>query len=561
MTGDVVCTNGSSVPLNPVQRSYLVGRDPDLDLGGVSTHGYFEYAGVIPDLTLLRQALDRTVANHPALRCVIVNDQVQVLDDPPPFPLEVHDLRDLRCGQAAQALAKIRRERSTLVRPPEQWPLFGVALVLMRDEARLLVDLDGLTLDLSSLATVLEELGQRCVSPTLSVAPGVTASPIGVSERNREFWDSRLAELPPPPRVPLRCSPSVVGTTRFTARYSLLPQEEWRNAVRIARGAGLTPSGLALTLFAETVYRASQQQRFSLVIPVSLRPPEAPTATGQFSSFVPVAVEWTHSSLRQRGRALQQAMLAAVAHRAGAGPELLSRLGRLRRRHGSGGLPVVFTSAVGLPGKIAPTGWELVALASQTAGVWWDGQVTEVPEGLMIHWDTVDDVLGAERVDRMLADHLRLWKTFAEGGLDLNQPSPPTDQAHLSWTPLVAPQDGLETVLCAAWSHATQIWPIGRDDDLLASGATPAMAAEAALWTEGWFGFPLLSAADLALGASVAETAAALRLREPRLAEISELSLRAAQQAGSPIPPVVPQPPQASENDRSLFQCLSPEEG
>ena len=522
--------------LKSVQRAYLVGRQPDTVLGGVSTHGYFEFTTPRLDPGQLHQAINKAISLHDALRTVVYSDRVEVLEDVPSFPLAIHDLRCLPDEQANAELTTLRETQSTLVRPCSQWPLFGITLVILDQETRVLVDVDGLTLDLASVHLLLAEI-TGSVEAGLDLAPGSNSTP---SSRSRAYWAQILPELPPAPRLPLVCHPADISGTCFTSRTHFLTTDHWHTAMATGRRHGLTPSGLALTLFAETLYRATGQNRFSLVVPLNRRPRQAPCAIGAFSNFLPVGFDWSALTLAERGRDAQRRLLVAAMHGDVDGPELLGSLMRSHHRAEGGLLPVVFTSGIGLAPASMPDNWCLAELRSQTAGIWLDGQVTEIPQGLMIHWDSVDDVVGTDRADELFAVHVELWTNLIDGLTDLTRPLGDTPHYDSGWEPLVVPATAVEQVLCIAWSTATGIWPMGTHDDLLARGANPSTAKLAANWLTDWFGFPLVTAADLAVGTTVSAIAAELTQRHPNLPRFAELSLIAAHESGQVVPSTVP---------------------
>lgn len=523
-------------PLTRIQHAYLTGRRPETVLGGPSTHGYFEFITPVLDPTQLNRAIDRAVRRHEALRTIVHPDSAEVLDDVPEFPLAVHDLRNLPDGSARTRLANLREEQSSLVRPADQWPLFGITLVILDQESRVLLDVDGLTLDLASVHLLLAEITGMAQADAEPVPdPGQPAS-----QRSISHWEGALQNLPPAPRVPLNRHPREIELTHFTSRAHLLTRERWEQAVAVGRRHGLTPSALALTLFAETLHQCTGQNSFSLMVPLNRRPRHRPAVIGSWSNFVPVGLDWSAGSLADRGRDAQRRLLVAMLHGDVAGPELVGSLMRMHHRTSGALLPVVFTSGIGIAPATPPESWRLADLRSQTAGIWLDGQVTEVPQGLMIHWDSVDEVLGADRADHLFALHVELWEGLVEDSLDLSLSTPRPDPWDARWEPLVTPSTALEQLLSTAWSTATGACPLGTHDDLLTAGANPSTAEVASKWLTSWFGAPLIPPSDLALASTITATAAELTRRRPELTRIAELSLIAASRSGESLAPSIP---------------------
>ncbi|MYV63451.1 non-ribosomal peptide synthetase, partial [Streptomyces sp. SID4931] len=83
-------------PLTDIQQGYLIGRHKGLELGGVSSHYFFEFDGPALDVPRLTAALGRVVERHDMLRAVTDADGAQrVLAETPPYAIAVTDLRDV----------------------------------------------------------------------------------------------------------------------------------------------------------------------------------------------------------------------------------------------------------------------------------------------------------------------------------------------------------------------------------------------------------------------------------------------------------------------------------
>lgn len=87
----------NSFPLSPIQKSYLVGRDPVYDLGGINTHYYLEVElDETLDVTRLQNAWNEVIAHDDALRLVISAKGTQrVLESAPTYSIEVVELKSI----------------------------------------------------------------------------------------------------------------------------------------------------------------------------------------------------------------------------------------------------------------------------------------------------------------------------------------------------------------------------------------------------------------------------------------------------------------------------------
>ena len=95
---------GEPFPLTEVQMAYLLGRESVFEMGGVSTHGYYEIETQV-DLARLNRSLQQVIEHQPMLRAVVLRTGEQrILEEVGGYRIEEEDLRGLggqertRCG-------------------------------------------------------------------------------------------------------------------------------------------------------------------------------------------------------------------------------------------------------------------------------------------------------------------------------------------------------------------------------------------------------------------------------------------------------------------------------
>ncbi|MCG8367480.1 MAG: condensation domain-containing protein, partial [Pseudanabaenales cyanobacterium] len=160
-------------PLTDMQHAFWVGRSGALELGSVANHGYYEIEGHGLDLERLNWALQQLIERHDMLRAVVLPDgQQQVIEQVPPYHIEVLDLR----GQGEQAIASeieaIRQRMSHQVLPADQWPLFEFrATRLDGERIRLHVSYDLQVFDAWSLFRLFDEWSQLYQDPQVELKP------------------------------------------------------------------------------------------------------------------------------------------------------------------------------------------------------------------------------------------------------------------------------------------------------------------------------------------------------------------------------------------------------
>ncbi|MFI6688539.1 amino acid adenylation domain-containing protein [Streptomyces sp. NPDC050485] len=426
-------------PPTDVQRAYWLGRSKEFTLGGIGCHFYREYD--VPDLDVarLQSAVNALVARHEMLRAVFDErgDQ-RILPSVPPYVIPVTEAGDDEDG----AFALLRDTASHAVFDPGSWPLFAIQGVRSGRTTRLGIGVDNIALDALSILTFYAELG------TLYENPDAELPPVGLSFRDyvlgaapesgalaaaQEYWTGRLASLPSAPRLPLAVDPSEVDRPRFVRHEGRVDERRWRAVTDRAREHGITPSAVLLTAFAEVLGRWSSRPDLTLNLTLfdrrDVHPdvhPDVHRVMGDFTSLMPLSVEpQAGQSWLDRARAVQEQLWRSLDHREVSTVWVLRELAR-RTGDPEVSMPVVFTSALGVPGGTAaprsgPFSRQVWGV-SQTPQVWLDHQVVEVDGGVSLNWDVVEELFPPGMVDDMFAAYL--WLLDWVGGADWTAPTP-----------------------------------------------------------------------------------------------------------------------------------------
>ncbi len=423
-------------PLTDVQEAYWIGRSGALELGSVATHVYFELDATGLDLRRFERAVQRLVEGHGMLRAIVQPDGRQrILPEVPPYRIVTVDLRGADAAAVGEALLAVRGHLSHQVLPSDRWPLFELAAALLpAARLRLYVSIDMLIGDAWSLRLLGRDLG------LLYEDPGAALPPLEISfrdyvlaeaalrdgalyDRDLEYWRGRLADIPPPPQLPLAKSPSDVQVPRFVRRDGRLPAGPWTRLKERAARAGLTPSVALLAAWSEVLAAWTGTSRFTLNLTLFNRLPLHPQVNqlvGDFTSLTLLAVERRpEEPFVDQARRLQQRLWDDLDHRLVSGVRVLREVSRLRREPRTM-MPVVFTSTLN---QAAPEtgpadgeemksegGWGI----TQTPQVWLDHQVAESRGALTWKWDAVEELFPAGLLDDMFASYVLLLERLAE---------------------------------------------------------------------------------------------------------------------------------------------------
>lgn len=423
--------------LTDVQQAYWIGRSGEYALGQVAAHCYFELDAGALDLERIEAAWQRLIQQHDMMRAIILPDgRQQILAQVEPYRIRVLDLRHVDIQTAEISLARLREELSHEVLPSGQWPLFDVrATLLPAERLRLHIGFDNLIFDGWSMFHLLGEWRRLYDEPN-AILPELALSfrdyvlareeleHSEEAEKDRAYWLSRLPELPPAPELPLITRPSELGTQRFTRLETRLEQNSWQSLQQRAKAEGVTPSGVLLAAFAEVLAFWSKSPRFTLNLTQFDRLPLHPQVrdlVGDFTSLTLLAVDNTQGdTFAERARALQQQLWRDLDHPLMGGVAVLRELARQRREYGGAGMPIVFTSALGvdqLADNLSGDRWlgRLVYNISQTPQVWLDHQAYEQAGELVLVWDAVAGLFPEHMLEDMFSAYLATLRQLLAG--------------------------------------------------------------------------------------------------------------------------------------------------
>lgn len=428
-------------PATDVQQAYRLGRDHRFTLGGVGTWQYAEFDGADVDIARMDRAWRRLIARHEMLRAVVDPDGRQrILADPPEYAIAVQDLTDAAPVEVEAALVALRAESSHRLVDLTRWPLFELRAIRYRAggavRTRLAVGLDYILFDALSIMTLFTELDRLYTDPTTELAPIdlsfrdyllQVVPDAEAAARAEQHWRARLDELPDPPQLPLRIDPALVTGPRFTRRTHRLPTERWAALTARARAHGLTASTVLLAGYAEVLARWSAAPELTVTLTLFNRRevhPHIDRVLGDFTSLT-LADHRPAGTWLESARGLQQRLAGDLDHRDVSPSWLLRELGR-RTGTLDAAVPVVFTSAIGVgtgvsmdPSAAFP---ERVWGLSQSPQVSLDNQVLESAGGLLVNWESVDELFCDGVLDAMFDAYARLLTHLATH--DWHEPLP-----------------------------------------------------------------------------------------------------------------------------------------
>ncbi|MEU5883476.1 amino acid adenylation domain-containing protein [Spirillospora sp. NPDC047279] len=416
-------------PLTQLQRVYLLGRDDIFEMGNVANHVYQEIEGHW-DLDRLEAALAAVVRRHGILRTTFTVDGQIEDDETPAVRIPRLDLRRLTGTDQESRRIRRREELSHRKLPLDRAPLIAADVTILADDRMLLhISNDGLVMDgISAMLFMREWWDTYDGRPTTHEAAPFEAYVKAVeaartrppAERSRAYWYERLDDLPAHPDLPLRTGPAEITEPAFVPRTIRLNEDSWRRLTEAAARHTLTPSGLLLAAYAETLAAWGAGSHFTITTTVADRPPIHPHIADTIGAFsdtmlVEIALDG-HATFAERAGAIQARLRRDLDHRHFSGIEVMREIGR---RYGpvQARMPFTFNSAIGYPG-VDGSAFELfgprVHTVSQTPQVWVNVFAFEQHGGLVVQVDGVDELFPEGLLDDLVEGYETLLRSLLD---------------------------------------------------------------------------------------------------------------------------------------------------
>ena len=421
-------------PLTDIQQAYWVGRQMNRDLGGVSTHHYYEIDAHALDMRRLNAALARLIAQQGMLPMAVLPDGRQQIAPQVEFQIWETDLRTLQPETAEGRLLDIRAEMSHQVLPADQAPLLDIrASHLPQQITRIHLSFDGLALDFESRRRFMRLWGQLYNQPDFPL-PDLEVSFRDYVQafealRQTPAYDQRrtavfaaLDQLPPAPQLPMVQTPAQISETRFKRLDWHLPARAWGRIRAQAESHGLTTSGLLLGIYVDVLRFWSGQSEMTINLTAFDRRfshPQLEHVLGDFTTLTlaPAVGHDPSDPLIERVRQLSRVVWESLDNPVSGIEVLRERARRLGQQQAQ--MPVVFTSALGRENLLdpAPLDWlgQVQVTVSQTPQVWLDLIVEEIEGRLHVHWNFVEGLFP----EGMMADMLSAFGRWISALADL----------------------------------------------------------------------------------------------------------------------------------------------
>ncbi|PHB07729.1 non-ribosomal peptide synthetase, partial [Bacillus wiedmannii] len=418
-------------PLTAVQSAYLLGRDDQFELGGVSTHGYYEIETTL-DITKFNDSLQKVIERHPMLRAIILpTGEQQILIDVPKYKIKIENIQQLDAVEQELIIKEERERMSHFIFKSDTWPLFEYKAFKISDNRHILcISFDAIIADGISMQIVGSEIMEFYKNPNIRL-PKVEISfrdyMLSYQKQkntdeymnDREYWLQKLKGFPPAPSLPLLQNPKLLTKPRFNRLQFNLNKKEWDSLKSIAKSMNITPSVLLCTTYAKVLSVWSNVERFALNLTVFNRLPVHPMiehVVGDFTSLLLMDIELQGGeAFSESAQRIQKSLIQALDHKNYDGVEFIREYSKLHELGTEVAMPIVFTSMLTENNKFSWENFGEVKISSfQTSQVYLDYQVMEIKGDLQITWDYVEDLFDEQVIGSMFSQYIDMLHHLVE---------------------------------------------------------------------------------------------------------------------------------------------------
>lgn len=232
-------------PLTPLQQAYLLGRNTQWPLGGVSMHDFRTFRGSL-DPSNFCQRVAELIAHFDALRTVInAEKQQQTVLSVLPSPVERIDLTTCSATEAEQQIQQLKQRYQQhchdLTLPP--WKIVLIAMPT-QGEFVVFTSFDALILDGHGISRVIARLfDDQPLEPLVSRQPDQESPGTAHSrEVSREWWKETLNDAVTPSRLPWQRPLSEIKCPEWRRESLTLPANSRKNSSASAQKEDYSPT-------------------------------------------------------------------------------------------------------------------------------------------------------------------------------------------------------------------------------------------------------------------------------------------------------------------------------
>lgn len=417
-------------PFSDLQVGFYMASDPYMDYH-VAPHYYNEFDKSGLDVQRYELAINKVLQRHAGEAVLVASDGVlRTLPEIPYIKIPVVNLAGQSSIERTAYLESVRKKMMREELPLDQWPWFDLRISVWEenglDRARVHCNFNNFYSDGFGVSVFQREVEAFYQDPSLELPPltlayrdavlGLAAlSKSAKGERAKQYWLSRLPELPEPPAIPMVSGVNKKCRSRLNRREGFLDARRWSAIKQTGKEFGLTPSSIVIAAYGEILAIWSGSNHFILSNMVTRRlpiHPEIRSIFGNFASLYPLEVDLRGDlTFAQKVQRLQKQILTDSDHRQWGGMQVMQAFNQLKGEFGSVPCPFVVGSALFMEGYRKA---DFSCL--ETAQTVFDHQFWEQEDGSFYYvWDLLEEFFPSGMVDQMWRSYCALLDLLAEG--------------------------------------------------------------------------------------------------------------------------------------------------
>ncbi|WP_446098030.1 amino acid adenylation domain-containing protein [Bacillus velezensis] len=240
-------------------------------------------------------------------------------------------------------------------------------------------------------------------------------------QRDQAYWKKKVGDFPDAPQLPLLSNGSAVNNATVKRLETKISAKDWAIVRNKALDNRIAPSALLCTIYAEVLFKWSNQSNMALSLNLFSNQPfhqDGMSLMGDFVSKLLLDIDLSsHRPFWERTTEIQNRLFEALNHRFYSGVDFLRDLAEHRGQEAQAIMPIIFTSMLrgevdSFNANIGSRG-ELKYGINQAPEVFLDFQVAESDGQLMMTWDYVEDLLDEDMIRAMFETYqLRLQQVI-----------------------------------------------------------------------------------------------------------------------------------------------------
>ncbi|EFM25800.1 condensation domain protein, partial [Peptoniphilus duerdenii ATCC BAA-1640] len=414
-------------PLSSIQEAYYIGRNSEYEMGGVSTHVYFEVKTEF-DIEKLTNSLNILIDKQPSLRTIFIDEHKQkVMDTVEKYCIEYEDCSDVSEEIIQHRINNIRDELSKTVLSPNTWPLFKIkALKNVQGKTILFINIDLLIMDGASIGLFMRQWRDICEDKDIKNVKfdffkyrNQEKDDKNTKEYfdDKKYWKNISPEIPEKPNLNLKDKTKNIknfNSKRVSKEISL----DLFNKIYIQASKRNVSISVALcTAYAYILGYWSNQNNLSINVTTMNRPvyDGIEEVIGEFTKNLILDASLSiDNSFWGNCYSIQTRLLRGLSHQNYDGVEFIRELSKERNLYDGGVMPIVFTSMLfsERQNNINALG-EILYSISQTSQVYLDLQISYSSDGVLINWDYVEELFDESMINQMFNQYISLVESLA----------------------------------------------------------------------------------------------------------------------------------------------------